>query len=497
MPRSGLDRRQFLLILRAALAGAAAASCGRSSDRPAPGRQSSDARPGAPPDAARPPAVQVNGAGVSGLTTARDLTAAGLRVQVLEARDRIGGRVWTDRSLGLPLDLGASWIHGVDGNPLTALADQAGARRSRTDLESEKLWARGKPVSDARYNAIIALFEEVLDEVDELSAQRQRRGEPDLSLAAAVDRVIADLELDAAQLAGVRWLIHTEIEHEFATDSDDLSAANRDHGEMYPGGDVLFPDGYDAIVELLARGLDIVRGAAVERIEHDATGVRVVTSAGRFAAPRLVCTVPLGVLQSGTVTFDPPLPDDKQGAMARLGVGTLDKLYLRFAAPFWPAAHILGHIQSPPRRWAETWNLQLHTGEPLLLMFNAGSIAVELEAQPDDALVAEAVASLRAIWGDQVTAPVQHLRTRWHADPWARGSYTHLRPGATSADLETLGRAVDGRLFFAGEATHVAHTATVHGAHLSGVRAAAEVLAAVRRPAPGDAAAPPRAPARP
>jgi monoamine oxidase len=267
------------------------------------------------------------------------------------------------------------------------------------------------------------------------------------------------------------------MEHDYAADVADLSLFAWDQGEEFDGADVLFPGGYDQIAQTLAAGLDIRLGHPVQSIAYGAQGAGVETSVGHFSAEKVVITLPLGVLQKGVVAFDPVLPEAKQDAIDSLGMGVLNKLYLRFPRIFWPQeADMLGYISPVKGAWMETLNIAHYTGAPVLLCFNAATYGRAIEKLSDDEIVAEAMQHLRTIFGPNVPDPTGHLVTRWASDPYAFGSYSYLRPGTDGDTRDALAAPVDDRLFFAGEATNRDYAATVHGAYLSGLRAAQEII---------------------
>jgi monoamine oxidase len=431
---------------------------------------------------AQPPALDalVIGAGAAGLAAAAALRAAGLSVAVLEARPRLGGRVWTDTGLGgLPLDLGASWIHGAGPrNPVAALARELRVATLPTDYDNLRAYdSDGRPVDDARHAAIDARLDALLDGAARIGA---RRGGERLSLQQGLDAALGARRLSERERRELNYALNTTIEHEFAADAAELSLLGYDAGfGAFPGGDALFPGGYGQIVAGLARGLDVRLGQPVRRLSYGANGVVAETTAGRLRAERAVVTLPLGVLKAGDVRFDPPLPPAHRQATAALGSGVLNKLYLRFPRVFWERdVELIGLLSERKGEWAEWLNLAFYTGEPILLGFNAGSYGRATESLDDRALVAAAMAALRAIHGPRIPAPTAMLRSRWLGDPFARGSYSFVAVGAGPDAHTLLAAPVGERLFFAGEHTSAEHPSTVHGAILSGQRAAAELLAA-------------------
>lgn len=428
----------------------------------------------------RPPAVDVLvlGAGVAGLAAAAELQAAGASVHVVEARQRIGGRVWTDGSLGLPLDLGASWIHGTRGSPLSAIVAQRGITTAPTDYDSLLAYDRdGGAIDDARHARIDAALEDLLEAAEAERDDRIERGRPDISLQAFFDSELAGQQLNATRRRELGYVVNTTIEHEYAADASELSLFHYDDGTgVFPGGDVLFPGGYGQIPAALAEGLTITLDEPARRVEHGPSGVTITTRLAQFRGERAVITLPLGVLQAGGVAFAPALPQPKLDAIRRLGSGLLNKCYLRFPTVFWEDGYEwLGYLGERKGEWAEFLNIAYYVDAPVLLGFNAATYGRTIEALSDEAIVAGAMATLRTIYGARIPAPEGALITRWASDPFALASYSYMPVGATGDDRDALAAPVDGRLFFAGEATSREHPSTVHGALLSGRRAAGEI----------------------
>jgi len=296
----------------------------------------------------------VVGAGAAGLGAADRLRQHDLEVTVVEARSRIGGRVWSNASLGATVDLGASWIHGVEDNPLSDLSDGADIDRVSTDYDSY--------------------------------AVRDRRGD-----LVSLDQVPPAL-LEVA-----------EIEHEYAADAAALSPEATEEGDDLGGGDVVFPGGYVEVPEQLLSGYDVLLDTHVESVEVDSRAT-VRTASNDIEADAVLVTVPLGVLKARSIAFVPDLPEATWAAIDRLGMGLLNKVFLEFEDVFWDRdAHFLGHVGPSRDRFVQWVNLVPVTGRPILMAFNAGSAAEAIEELDDDQIVAEALETLRRMYPGELS----------------------------------------------------------------------------------------------
>lgn len=417
--------------------------------------------------------VLVLGAGMAGLGAARQLHDAGAEVTVIEARDRIGGRAFTSHLWpDLPVDMGASWIHGTKGNPVTALAESIGATRTATSYKRAlSLDDQGRAIDFARAakraKALVDAAREAVDDMDE-----------DLSLQAAVASFPDWQALPAAERRLLRLAINTRIEHEYSGDWSRLSAWYFDDGDDFPGDEVVLDRGYGALVNHLARGLDIRLHEAVAALAPTPSGVEVTTSQGTHHVRRVIVTLPLGVLKSGSVRFRDPLGPKRQRAIAGLEMGLLNKCWLRFNHVFWPEdidwIDYLGPVEG---LWADWMSGVRSTGKPLLVGFNAAAAAERLEALDDRATTASAMAALRAMFGTSIPDPIGSQISRWRQDPFSRGAYSFNAVGTRAKDRHALfGPDWDGRLHFAGEAASHDHPGTAHGALMTGRAAAKAVL---------------------
>lgn len=414
--------------------------------------------------------VIVIGAGASGLAGARALADAGCKVTVLEARSRIGGRIFTDRSLGIPFDQGASWIHGSRGsNPVAPIARSAAAQLATTDEESLIVFDRaGKEPSTKRLQAAINLVESVLADAQ----QNGRRGQ-------SLEEFLAANHPKALEEGLFRLFLTIWVEFDVGGPSRLISSDVFDDDSSFPGPELILPDGYDAIPAKLAEGLDIRLNEPVSLIEHSESGVRVVHGTGELAADHCLCTFPLGVLKAGLVQFSPPASQRRTNAMARLEMGCVNKLMLVFEKPFWPTeTHFIAVESDNPGAYSSFLNGQALLGKPALMTFALGEFAKESEGLDDAAKASLAMQNLSLAFGPDLPPPTAIASSRWAGDPWSQGAYSFPGIQASMADFDALGEPA-GRLHFAGEHTISRYRATVHGAILSGRRAAEEIMKAV------------------
>jgi monoamine oxidase len=428
--------------------------------------------------------ILVIGAGMAGLVAARLLHDSGFHVTVLEARARIGGRVVTDESLGVPLDLGGSWIHGSNDSPLTEWCAALGIDVIETATERRLIDAGVSMDPEKAYRRAWrgrAVFAAALRVGLWRSRWRAARGRSrTISLADAAEPVLHarwlpafDRRVLAQQVSGGEGVQgapahRLAIEEWFPADGFDVNAMPR--------------GGFQALLDDAAHDLDIVLQTPVRCLRWNVDGIVAETERGPVAADCAVVTLPTGLLRDGKMTIEPPPPASQSAAIARIGYGdgVLGKIYLRFEQPFWPAG--IYRFQSlpptPDRRGAfNTWiSLQRETGAPVLLSFANGQAALRFEKECSDRQVCdEALAVLRRMFG-AVPEPVGFCFTRWLADEWAAGSYSYPAVGSPPEDRTAYARPLGGRVFFAGEATERVDYGTVQAALRSGEQAAEAIF---------------------
>lgn len=426
--------------------------------------------------------VLVVGAGMAGLTTARILHDAGVKVTVIEAKDRIGGRTWTAEVGAARVDLGAAWLHGTDENPVADFADANDLAYTPDKTKWTLLYdaGAGQALGDAGWNTMdkhSSAFEEALP--------RLKRELGDVTLKEAREAWIeeeglTDQEKRLASHAIDQWMV--ELTYGSPIDRQGLEwfweESSLEGGDQFPTG------GYGRYAESIATGLDIRLQRPVTKIQVMEEGVEVTTAAELFTGTHVVVTVPVGVLRKGSITFDPPLPAARTEALQRLDMGNLEKVAMVWDEKWWDGS--LEYVDANGEGvFPEFYDLSALAGAPALVGLYGGRFSRTQQTETSDAaIVNAALAVLATATGQNIPAPAHSTVTRWTTDPYSLGSYVYLPPGAGPDDIELIGRPIGDRLFFAGEGTEPSYYGNVHAAVLSGIREAHR-LGIERIPVPG------------
>lgn len=428
--------------------------------------------------------VIIIGAGVAGLAAASALQHQHYNILVLEARDRIGGRVWSVNPWGPALDLGASWIHGIKNNPVGQIMRKASVKMIPTSYSSDNDKLKladmafyddhGNKIPQTEIKATIPLVINFIDYIDGLA-------DKNISLDTAMQRYAEKEHIIGRQFRIFKYQVISSFVYEFAADLNQLAIDPKKpyrHSQV-SGKQVIFSQGYIQLVAVLARNLPILLNQPVNTIVYDHAGVRVETQTSHYHAKQVIITVPVSLLRSGKIQFKPALPSEKMQAFSQAKMGTYDKIFLYFSNVFWDKQkEWVGFIQSEPAKYPvlDIMNYYKFTKQPVLLVFNAGKQAEKFEQMSDQKIIDKIMQELRVIYGKDIPEPSSYFITRWHNDPYALGSYTYLSYDAPLDYYKKIAKPVKDRLFFAGEATSLTDPATVHGAYLSGIRAAEEII---------------------
>ncbi|MCL7045204.1 hypothetical protein MKW94_017724 [Papaver nudicaule] len=428
----------------------------------------------------RPSAIVIGG-GFAGIAAARALHDASFQVVLLESRDRIGGRVCTDYSFGFPVDMGASWLHGVcEDNPLAPLIGRLGLPLYRTsgdnsvlydhDLESYALFdTDGNQVPQELVTEVGKTFGTILKETEKV---REENSE-DMSILKAFSIVLErrpDLRQEGTAHNVLQWYL-CRMEGWFAADADSISLKYWDEEELLSGGHGLMVRGYHPVINTLAKGLDIRLNSRVTSISRRHSGVKVsVEDGSTLTADAAIVAVPLGVLKSKKISFEPRLPEWKEKAISELGIGIENKIALHFDKVFWPNVEFLGVVASSTYGCSYFLNLHKATSYPVLVYMPAGRLAQDIEKMSDKDAANFAYMQLKKILPD-ASEPINYRVSHWGSDINSLGSYSYHTVGKSNDLYERLRIPVD-NLFFAGEATSMNYPGTVHGAFSTGTIAA-------------------------
>ncbi|MDQ8729651.1 NAD(P)/FAD-dependent oxidoreductase [Bradyrhizobium sp. LHD-71] len=402
--------------------------------------------------------VAIIGAGAAGLGAARALEGTGLRVKVLEARDRIGGRAFT-RQLenGIVFDVGCGWLHSADRNEFVRIAGELGF-----DLD------RGRPHWTEQTFNIGFPREERLAYLKEMDAFYDR---VEAAAESDPDRPASDL-----LKPGNRWNAMLNCISTYINGAELDRVSIRDTS-AYEDTEINWrvKRGFGALVAAYGAPCPVELNAKVTLIDHSSTPIRIETSRGTLTAARVIVTVPTNLIANETVRFLPALLA-KVDAATGVPLGLADKVMLALDGDG-DALPRDGHLRgSTTKVGTGSYHLRPQ-GFASIEGFFGGRHARELEDAGEEAFAATAIDELVALLGSDYRRKLRPLSlSRWAHDPFATGSYSHALPGHADARAK-LAAPIDDRIFFAGEATSPNFFSTCHGALESGMRAAAELTA--------------------
>ena len=402
--------------------------------------------------------IVIVGAGAAGIAAARRLREQRCTTLVLEARDRVGGRAWTNAALGVPVDMGCAWLHSADTNPWTTYAQDHHFTLDRR-LPEWGAYVAGHKLDDAtraEWGAAFARNEALL-------AQAAERG-----IDVAIDDLLPRDKYRARFDAVVALLM--------GSDSRRMSSADYAN---YGDTDINWAvrEGLGALVAHAAGSVDVRLSTEVTRIETRGQAVEVDTSAGVLRAKAAIVTLPTNLLAQERLQFLPALPARFSDAIAALPLGANNKVFFRMKPASLPFADSINFVRTQDDARVGSYQAW-PAGQEALLCYFGGDLAIELEQR--GGLEAFARDELAQMFGSEFPTRIeQSLCTGWVSDQWSQGSYSYAVPGQAQKRVD-LSEPIHERVFYAGEACSLRHAGTIHGAWHSGVSAADKALAVVR-----------------
>lgn len=411
--------------------------------------------------------VIVIGAGISGLVAAKKLKEKGFKVIVLEAQDKVGGRLRTNRSLGVAFDEGASWIHGIDGNPITTLAQQAGMNTAFTDDDSRKSYDIGGVLRTA------TTYDNTETQLYTILNSLKNSGNANQSFETVFNNLYPAYSTDRLW----KFLLSTYVTFDTG-DLNNLSSLLYNEGEEFAGEERIATNGYDNIPNYLANGLNVQLNQRVSKIDHSNAKIKVTHNGTTTEADYVLVTVPLGVLKANTIQFVPALPTTKQTAIQKIGMNCVNKFLLTWNTAFWDDVQYISYTPAIKDKFNYFVNVKkVNPSVNALMTFAYADYARQTEAMTDAQIIDEIMIHLRDIYGNSIPNPTNILRTKWNTNENSFGAYSYTAVGTEMKHFDDLAEEINDKLFFGGEHTEADYFSTAHGAYLSGIREADKIIA--------------------
>lgn len=410
--------------------------------------------------------VIVVGGGISGLAAARRLKEKGFTVTVLEAQERVGGRLRSNRTLGIAFDEGASWIHGIGGNPISTLAQEAGMTTFETIDESRRSYDIGGVLRSS------SVYDNTENELYDILDTLMNNG----NAAQSFETVFNSQYPAYANDRLWRFFLSTYVTFDTG-DLNQLSSLLYNEGEEFPGIEKIATNGYDTIPNYLAGGLDIRLNERVTKVDYSTDKVRVTHNGQVSEADYVIVTAPLGVLKNNSIQFTPALPAVKQNAIDKIGMNCVNKFLLTWDNAFWDDVQYISYTPEIRDKFNYFVNVKkFHPSVNALMTFAYADYGRLTETMTDAQVVGEIMQHLRDMYGNGIPEPTNMLRTKWSTNENSFGAYSFTAVGTEMRHFDDLAEAVQDKLFFAGEHTEIDYFSTAHGAYLSGIREADKII---------------------
>ena len=454
------------------------------------------------------PHITVIGAGIAGLAAARQLKMFGYEVKILEARNRIGGRILDHESFGSSVAKGAQFINGCINNPATLMCKQLDLPlHIIRDYGCELFLDTGDVVTPTQDRRVDLHFNSLLDATAEWKLVRLNLGKMNKTKKEAdgtpchsnisLDHKLKELhmiaqkqhrqEFDTVEKQLLQFHF-SNIEYACGGSLHNVSAMWWDQNEEYSqftGEHAYIYGGYSKICEGLAEGLDVSFEEEVSKIDYTGRKVKIKTQKNEYETDKVIVTLPVAVLKVRPSIFVPSLPGLKEDAIRKMGAGCIEKIALKFSRNFWKdrikGGDFFGHVPvSSEVRGLFAIFYDLNPGAidgPHVLMSVISGEALNFRKHTADVNVMRSCYHLlRQIFGNSIPFPEQYWITNWSKDPYSLMSYSYMKVGSSGKDYDVMAMDVKDKVYFAGEGTNRRFPQTVTGAYLSGIREACKIV---------------------
>ncbi|CAA7393489.1 unnamed protein product [Spirodela intermedia] len=447
------------------------------------------------------PSVIIVGAGMSGISAAKTLSEAGIKnILILEATNRIGGRIRKAKFAGLNVEIGANWVEGVNGqevNPIWTLANKLRLRSFLSEFgnlssnvyqtglyeasTAQKVVDNADKVAEAAAEFTKSLSQSGQDDISVLTFQRLSQSVPSTAIDMAVDYFNHDYEF--AEPPRVTSLQNTEPLPTFANYGEDVYFVADQRGYestvYHLAYQFLASDGKGTITDPRLKLKNVVN-----HIEHSQSGVTVKTEDGStYTADYVMVSASVGVLQTNLIKFQPDLPTWKILAIYQFSMAVYTKIFVNFPSKFWPSGNGTEFFlyASERRGYYPVWQQfeSQYPGANVLLVTVTDEESRRIEQQPDSVTKAEIMEVLRNMFGKNIPEATDILVPRWWSDRFYKGTFSNWPIGVSRYEYDQI-RAPVGRVYFTGEHTSQHYNGYVHGAYLSGVDSAFMLIGCIK-----------------
>lgn len=423
--------------------------------------------------------ILIIGAGIAGIACAKKLQENGKKVIVLEAKSSIGGRINSKKIDSDIFDLGASWIHGIDDNPIWAITQENDIETTIFNYNNSQYFHKNGTLFSEKE---VQEFEFYIDKIEEMLSQTQK-----ISALDAIKEIIFSLpylgnSFSENYLKKLLLSFFERIANDpFATNLDLLSSNYKNYEGYFQGNEVVFPQGYYQVVKSISKNIEIKLNIDVKKIAYNNDYVEIIDSNDNFyTGSRVVVTVPLGILKKNHIEFRPPLSSDYIHSIQEIGFGSFNKVFFELEQPL--PFRLKSSVENiSDFYWNDTdcfniLDLSKIYQKPTYLMLFGGDKSNFIDNSTDREVSDFIFNSLQKQFDRIPNKPKKIIVTRWGVDPYSYGSFSFPSLNHTDDLIKILHKPIRKLIFFAGEHCSLKYAGTVHGAYLSGCEVAEKIL---------------------